>query len=102
MIAGDFRNRFSLQFTNSALDVSEQSLENNFTILNNIEGLDIWASKIITKVKVYDILGRLLIESNPNKQNFILRTENMKEGTLLIVRTTLINDIVLSKKTIKY
>ncbi len=102
IITGDFSSRFSLQFTNSALDVSEQSLENNFTISNSIEGLEIKGSKVISKIEVYDILGKLLIKNDPNKQNFILKTNNIKKGTLLIVRSTFTNGIVLSKKTITY
>ena len=73
-----------------------------FTISNSTDGFDIGANEIIEKIKVYDLLGRLLIENTPNKKNFHLDSDRIQTGTILIIESTFINNIVLNKKTIKY
>jgi len=98
---GEFPNRFTLLFTKTALDIEELDSEMNFTISNNPDGFDIGSNKIIEKIKVYDLLGRLLIENTPNKQNFHLDANGIQTGTILIIESTFNNKIVLNKKTIK-
>jgi hypothetical protein len=80
IISGDFPDRFSLQFVETALSVDDLLEENNFIISNTTNGFNIHASKIISNVKVYDLLGRLLI----------------------IIESTLNNTVILNRKTIKY
>jgi len=99
---GEFPNRFTLSFTNTALDIETLNKEMNFTISNSTDGFDIGANEIIEKIKVYDLLGRLLIENTPNKKNFHLDTDRIQTGTILIIESTFINNTVLNKKTIKY
>jgi len=99
---GNFLNRFSLQFINTALDTEEYKMNNDFTLANTPAGLKIHASSMVSKIRIYDLLGRLLVENSPNKKDFILDTENIKKGTVLIVQLILPNDIAISKKTIKY
>ncbi len=77
-------------------------IDNSFTISNTYAGFNINASRVVTKIKVYDMLGRLLLQDNPNKQSFNLSTENIKKGTVLIIESTLINYVVIRKKAIKY
>ena len=99
---GEFLNRFDLLFTNSALDVSVLESKINFTISNRTEGFDIHANQIVEKIRVYDLLGRLLIENTPNKQSFFLDTNRIRNGSILIIETTFYNNLVLNIKTIKY
>ena len=99
---GEFPNRFVLQFAGAALGIDDFEKNNDFSIANTYDGFSIHASKIVTKVKVYDMLGRLLIENIPNKQSFSLKVDNIKAGTVLIIESTLDNGAILSKKAIKF
>ncbi|MEN8187220.1 MAG: hypothetical protein ABFR05_08845, partial [Bacteroidota bacterium] len=99
---GEFKDRFTLQFATTALGIDDFALENDFNIANTYEGFSIHASKTVAKIKVYDMLGRLLVQETPNKQSFNLKMENIKQGTVLIFESTLENGAVLNKKAIKY
>ena len=44
----------------------------------------------------------MLIKQNPNKQDCILKTDNIKAGTILIIESTLDNGAILSKKAIRF
>ena len=48
------------------------------------------------------MLGRILINENPDKESFYLKTDNVKSGTVLLIEATLENGSVVNKKTIKY
>ena len=93
-------NKFPIEV--SALAVDDFENENSFTITNKPNGLEIQSSKIIEELEIYDLLGRILYLVEPNKQNFEFNLERVKNGTIVIVRTTLENGSVLSKKVIKY
>ena len=59
----------------------------------------------ITNMKVYDMLGRMLIEKLPDAgeaTNFTVPISTIKPGTILILKATFENGVELSKKTIKY
>jgi len=99
--AGIFDNRFTLQFENAILDVDSDQIRNNFIISSQENALKISSWQIVTAINVYDILGRLLVQSKPNKKSFSIQTNKIKNGTILIVNTTLENGTVISKKTIK-
>ncbi len=99
---GDFLNRFSLQFSSTSLHTEEYDIAKNFTLANTPFGLKIHSSSMVSKIRIFDLLGRLLLENSPNKIDFHIETENIKKGTILIVQLILPNDIAISKKTIKY
>ena len=100
---GEFKSRFTLQFAGQALDVDDIVLgKNDFIVSKAFENLKITAKKNVSTIKVYDLLGRLLINKKPNKQSFELKTGNIKVGTILIIEATLENGATVSKKTIKY
>ena len=96
-------DRFTLQFAGQALDVDDNILaENNFIVSNDFGILKIRASKTVNLIKVYDILGRMLINEAPKAKSFELKTESIKVGTVLLIEAVLENGTVVSKKTIKY
>jgi len=102
-ITGEFPNRFSLQFKGKALDVDDEIFaKNEFVISNDLDSFKIRSEKEVKEIKVFDLLGRLIIQKQPNKKSFNLSTGSVKNGTVLIVKATLENGTVVSKKTIKY
>ncbi len=101
-ITGEFPDRFTLQFAGAALGIDSFEKDNDFSIANTVDGFNIHASKVVTNIKVYDMLGRMLVQTNPNKQSFNLKVDNIKAGTVLVIESTLDNGAILSKKAIKY
>ena len=98
---GDFPNRFTLQFSKNALDVDKIIEGSEFSVFNSGEGFRINASKVVKEVKVYDMLGRTIINSKPNQQSFYLNAGNLKTGAVLIFEVKLENGTILNKKAIK-
>lgn len=98
---GDFSNRFTLQFSKNALDVEKILQGSEFNVFNSGEGFRINASKVVKEVRVYDMLGRTIINSKPDQQSFNLNAGNLKTGAVLIFEVKLENGNVLNKKAIK-
>jgi len=99
---GSYADRFTLQFTNSTLDVETLKLNNDFVVINEEANLLIKSNTIINQVKVYDITGRLLIDNIPSDSEFSINMQNIRKGTVLIVNTIFENGAEISKKAIKY
>jgi len=99
---GNFPDRFTLQFNKSTLGVDDLELNNNFVVMNEENELQLKSSSIITSLKVYDMMGRLLIDTKPNESQFNISTQNIKKGTILILNATFDNGAELSKKAIRY
>ena len=100
-ISGEFTNRFTLQFAKNSLDVEEIIQGSEFNVFNSAEGFRINASKMVKEVKVYDMLGRMIMSSKPNQQRFNLNAGNLKTGAVLIFEVKLENGTILNKKAIK-
>lgn len=98
---GEFKDRFTIQFTAQALGV-EEVVKKDFIISNALDGLKINAKQVVETIKVYDMLGRLIVNKKPALQSFYLPTSNIKPGTVLLVNATLENGAKVSRKTIKY
>ncbi len=100
--SGNFPERFTLQFTSSVLDIDDLELSNNFVVINEENALQLRSSTIITDLKIYDMMGRLLIDSKPNDSKFSINTNTIKKGTVLILNVTFDNGAEVSKKAIRY
>ncbi|MCF6348169.1 MAG: choice-of-anchor D domain-containing protein [Flavobacteriaceae bacterium] len=100
--SGNFPDRFTLQFTSSVLEIDDLSLNNDFIITNEENALQLRSTTVITDLKVYDMMGRLLIDSKPNDSNFSINTNTIKKGTVLILNVTFDNGAEVSKKAIRY
>ncbi len=98
---GSYTDRFTLQFTNSTLNVDDVALT-DFTVVNEDDNLLIKSGSTIRQVKVYDMLGRLLINNKPNKNEVTINTQRIKKGTVLLLNITFENGVEISKKAIKY
>ena len=64
--------------------------------------LKIKAGVEISKLKVYDVTGRLLIDSEPKSTAFDVPAQNIKAGTVLILNAIMKDGSSISKKAIKY
>jgi len=89
---GYFPERFTLQFTNSVLNVDDLELNNNFVLINEESSLLLKASSIITGLKIYDITGRLLIDEKPNNKEYRINTHTIRKGTVLVVNVIFENN----------
>ncbi len=102
-VTGSFPDRFTLQFAGQALDVDDEIFtKNGFVISNDVESLRIRSTEIVKNIQIYDLLGRMIIQKQPNQKSFNIGTTTIKNGTVLIIKATLENGSVISKKTIKY
>ena len=100
--AGTNNNRFTLQITAAAALGTEKIIkENELIIIHNDHYYKIKASKTVRSVRVYDIMGRLLVQKNPGKQSFDLEAQNIKKGTILIFSFKFTDGSVLSKKMLQ-
>lgn len=100
---GENLNRFSLHFAmNSVLLVDDFKLINDFKVSNSENEIHIVSDLPVKSIKVFDILGRMLIKDNPDKTSFYLKRENNKSAKIYIIVATLENGHIISKKTILY
>ena len=99
---GNFPDRFTLQFTNSVLDIDDLEFNTDFVVINEDNSLQLRANTVIKQVKVYDMMGRLLIDTKPNESEFSINTNAIRKGTVLIINATFENGAEVSKKAIKY
>ena len=99
---GVYSDRFTLKFNNAVLDIEDFEFSKNFLVINEDNTLRIKANQEVSKLRVFDMLGRLLIDQKPNESDFYLNTTNIKKGTILILNATMQDGSVVSKKGIKY
>ena len=100
--AGNYKDRFTLKFNSGVLSTDDVVLNNSFIVYNQDGTLKIKAGVEISKLKVYDVMGRLLIESEPKSTAFEVPAQNIKAGTVLILNATMKDGSSISKKAIKY
>jgi hypothetical protein len=97
---GEFPDRFTMYFYSNTLNIDDLNLKNDFTIYSNFENLIIESKPTVNDIKAYDILGRLLIHKTPYANNFILKSNQLKSGTILLIRAELDNGTLISRKII--
>lgn len=98
--SGTFNNRFELRFNAPALNNNVNSnSENKITILSVQDQLVISSkNNTISKVEIYDVLGKLLFAKNEVASNEYQTTINNVSSQLLIVKVTLDNQQTFTKK----
>ena len=102
--AGFYDNRFELVFNEETLlTVDDQEMNNDLIVYESNEIIHVKTSNNseITSVVVHDILGRLLLDSNPNMTFVELEAKRFKPGTILIIQVTLNDNVRLIKKFVK-
>lgn len=100
--SGNFEERFELRFTNEALSIPIPTITNNdIKIITNNHQLEVISPTIaISKIEVYDILGKLLITQSDLNTNLFQTNSLQVAPQVLLVKVTLNNQYVFTKKTI--
>jgi len=98
----DNKERFTLKFNSGVLSTDDLVLNNSFIVYNEDGILKIKAGLEMSSLKVYDITGRLLIDSEPNSSTMNLPSQNIKAGTVLLINATMEDGSFVSKKAIKF
>lgn len=98
--AGNYPNRFTLQFKQATLSQDDIKTRNRFLVVNRENTINVKANTTIDFVKIYDITGRLLIEKNVNESEIDINTQSLVKGSVLIVNTFFEDNSSLSKKII--
>ena len=100
--AGTNNTRFTLQFTNTTLGIEELINDVDFSIINSKSGFEVKSNQIVKNIKLYDLLGRLIVQSLPDSKSFNLNSSKIKKGSIIIIKAQLEIGIVINKKIVKY
>ncbi len=103
---GVFDNRFNLRFTSVEQELESENIDNKEVLIYNSKfNEDIFIESLNgTKIKgvvVYDLLGRVIINTEFNGAGYVLRAPNFNEGTVLIFNIILDNGKMHNIKFIK-
>jgi len=99
---GYFPDRFTLQFKDATLSIDNVIEDNHFVITSENNTLLLSANTVITSLKIYDLMGRILFDKKPNSQAFSINNHVIKTGSVLVVNAILENNHTISKKVILY
>ena len=102
---GEINNRFELWFNRSALSINENTnATTNIIIANtndNLITVQTNDGSIIKQIKVYDILGKLLVQQSVKGNTSTTINLNVNEGTILFVNSLLEDNTIITKKIVK-
>ena len=98
-----YDDRFELFLMKSqiVLDTDEiDSTRNELLVLNSQNEIEIKTtnSSTIAQLKIYDVLGKTIINTEVNDTSYTLNTTNIAKGTVLILNATLADDSIFIKK----
>lgn len=96
---GQFNDRFVLRYSNEMLGNEDFETNNEVLVIANnaIEVVSIGMA--IDNVRVYDVLGQLLLDSEVNSNTFVT-SKLQKNNTALLVQITLENGAKVTKKIV--
>ncbi len=101
---GEVNNRFEIVFNRDPLSTNDDIITNDTLVVSNQNETQIKVNmldgSIITNLKAFDVLGKLVIDMKANSNDFIINT-NIKQGQVLFIKATLENGQVLSNKFMK-
>ncbi len=101
---GIIENRFELVFNKNTANTYESLTSSDNLIIYNINnnniGVKMLNGSTITDIRIFDVIGKLILNTHPNKSVVNLETK-INQGTVLFIKATLENGQVLSKKFIK-
>jgi len=99
---GAFNDRFEIRYTTQALGIDTPAIsDNDIKVVSNSHGLSVYcASTAITKVQVFDILGKLLFDQNELNTNALEAVRLQSAPQMLLVKVTLDNGQTYTKKTL--
>ena len=97
---GEFPDRFTMYFYNNTLNIDDLTLKNDLTIISDFGDMTIASNHTVNDIKAYDILGKLLIHKTPYSNNFMIKSNQIKSGTILLIVAKLDNGAFITKKII--
>lgn len=101
---GVFNERFELIFSRNALATNNNEIISNSELvvsnLNDEIHFEMLNGDTITKIQAFDVIGKLVLQANPNTNNININT-NINNGTVLFIKVQLENGQILTKKFIK-
>ena len=97
---GTFENRFELVYKNTTLGGEDFVYENALTVYTSNNGIVLNSSALISEVVVFDVLGRKLHQQTVTNQEEVVVSKIVKSNQALLVKTTLSNGQVITKKVI--
>jgi hypothetical protein len=101
---GDINNRFELIFYRSTLANESHLLDDTIDLIvfeqNNKFVVKVKGQELMKNIQVYDVLGKLITEENPNSKKTIL-SYNFVKGSVYFVKVKLKDGRVLNKKVLK-
>ncbi|MDX5584954.1 MAG: hypothetical protein QNK20_08470, partial [Aureibaculum sp.] len=100
---GSYDERFKIIIKESqVLNLDTFNFDDNLVLIQNENQLNVKTkdNNIITSFKAFDLVGRTIIDIEPNNNEFNINTTNLKNGTILFINIGLINNQIISKKTI--
>ena len=98
--AGENNTRFILRYTNETLGNGDFTLNNDVLVVSNQNIKVVSSSIAMTNVKIYNVLGQLLLNSNTINSNTFETSSIQKNNTTLLVQITLENGVTMTKKTV--
>jgi hypothetical protein len=98
--SGENNTRFILRYTNETLGNDDFILNNDVLVVSNQSIKVISNSIAIMNVKIYNVLGQLLLNSKSINSNTFETSSIQKNNTTLLVQITLENGVTMTKKII--
>ncbi len=98
-----YNDRFELFLTKNQIVLNTDDFEsatNGLLVLNSLDNIEITTSNssLITRLKIYDVLGKTIVNTDVNNTSYTFKTENIAPGTIFIINATLADDTVFIKK----
>ena len=99
---GEYLDRFSIVFNSTIL--STEGVNEQIKVLVYIKDGELFVDspEIINEIKIFDILGRLVLSHNPASEVVQLNIDKIDTGSFFIIKVTGENSLDISRKMIKY
>jgi hypothetical protein len=103
-VTGEFADRFSLEFIDRSIDIDVDDLleGNQFVVSNDFDVMKVQSGKTVDEIKVYDLLGRVIMRKSPNQKTFEMNTSTVKIGTVMIIEARMDDGSMINTKSIKH
>ncbi|MFN3753791.1 T9SS sorting signal type C domain-containing protein [Flavobacterium sp.] len=99
---GTFNDRFELRYTTQALGTNNPTIaDNDIKVVSNNNGISVYcATTTITKVEMFDVLGKQLYSQSNLTTNAVESIQIQSAPQVLLVKVTLDNGQTYTKKTL--
>ena len=95
-VAGTFNDRFILKYTTESLSTNDVALQSNLAIAVSKKQVMLKSSEVMSSVKFYDVLGRLVYVSKINATEFT--TAALQANGVLIAKIRFANGQTVDRK----